>query len=283
MSAEQDGPVLVVGGTGKTGKRVVSHLRARGAQVRSAARKDADVVFSWTDPDTWAPALAGVHAMHVVSIDDVSPTSEFLAAAVAAGVRRVSLLSARGVDQPGYYGEDNAGAATHLDGENALRQSAVDWTILRPGWFMQNFDEGMFRADVLAGELRLAAADGAAAFVDAEDIGEVAAVALTEDGHAGETYDLTGPCGLTFAEALAEIAEASGVRARYTALSEEEFIAELVASGWSPADAALWSGALDPIRRGVEGVVADGVQRALGRPPRAFHDFASCAREAWRG
>ncbi|XVS67523.1 NAD(P)H-binding protein [Actinosynnema sp. CA-299493] len=277
-----DAPILVVGGTGKTGKRVVSHLRARGATVRVAARRNADVAFSWTDRDTWAPALAGVRAVHVVPMDDVSPTGEFVAAAIDAGVRRFTLLSARGVDVPGYYGVDNPGTATHLDGEKALRESDVDWTVLRPGWFMQNFDEGFFRDDVLRGELRLAAADGSAAFVDAEDIGEVAAAALTEDGHSGRVYDLTGPRALTFHEALAEIAEASGPRAEYVPLSEEEFVAELVEAGWSPSDAAGWSDALAPIRRGDEGVLADGVRQALGREPRDFTAFAAAARDAWR-
>ncbi|WP_246018914.1 NAD(P)H-binding protein [Saccharothrix australiensis] len=281
MTTAQDAPILVIGGTGKTGRRVVDHLRARGASVRVAARHG-DVTFSWTDRDTWAPALAGVRAVHIVAIDGVSRTDEFVAAAVEAGVRRFTLLSARGVDVPDYYGEGNAGAATHLLGERALHESGVDWTVLRPGWFMQNFDEGIFRDDVRRGELRLAAAEGAAAFVDAEDIGEVAAVALTEDGHAGRTYDLTGPRALTFHEALAEIADASGVTARYRPIPEAEFIAELVEAGWSPSDAALWSAALDPIRRGVEGALADGVQQVLGREPRDFRAFAAAARDAWR-
>jgi uncharacterized protein YbjT (DUF2867 family) len=92
--------------------------------------------------------------------------------------------------------------------ERTVRRSGADWTILRPDWFNQNFDEGFFRPAVLAGELALPLGDARQVFVDADDIAAVAAAVLTEEGHAGRSYELSGPDALTFAEAIEIISRA---------------------------------------------------------------------------
>ncbi|MBF6084040.1 NAD(P)H-binding protein [Nocardia cyriacigeorgica] len=274
--------VLVIGGTGKVGRRVAALLRERGVDVRVASRSG-DLRFNWTDPQTWDAALNGVRAAFVVPLDvSPSPTPSLVRAAAAAGVERIVLLSARGIDTPGYFGDDYAGGRSHLDGEAALRESGLSWTVLRPSWFMQNFSEGAFLDGVLSGRLALLTADGKAAFVDAADIAEVAVAALTGSGHDGQTYDLTGPAPLSIPEALAEIATASGRRADYVPVDVADFERELVSLGLSAADIELWSGALRSIRTSSDAVVADGVRRALGREPRTFAEFAAAEAGAWR-
>src|SRR5882672_1366965 len=192
-------PILVLGGTGKSGSRVATQLRQRDVPVRVASRS-AEHPFDWQSQDTWAPALDGVDAVYLVPLNGTPFTSPFVERAVDAGVRRIVYLSARGVNIPGYFGENNPWTVSHLDGERAVRASGIDWTILRPGWFAQNFSEGMFLEPVLAGELRLPAGDGACSFIDTEDVAAVAVAALLEDGHAGMTYELSGPAALSFHE-----------------------------------------------------------------------------------
>lgn len=280
-------PVLVLGATGKTGSRVVRRLTERGVPARAASRSGTGAErFDWLDDSTWGPALDGVSGVYVVQLDGgpAGLLPAFVERAVAAGVRRLVLLSARGVDIPGYYGESNATSEGFLAAERAVRESGLAWTVLRPGWFAQNFDEGLFNDYVLAGEVRLPAGDGAASWIDVEDIAEVAAAALTDDGHAERIYELSGPAPVTISEALALIEGATGRSARYTALTVAEFVAELTAGGVEAVDAELWAAALRPVESGQERKVSDGVRQALGRAPRAFADFvdSAAAKGAWK-
>ncbi|MFI8812614.1 MULTISPECIES: NAD(P)H-binding protein [unclassified Streptomyces] len=276
--------VLVIGGTGKTGRRVVARLREQGVEARVASRSS-EIPFDWTDPGTWERALDGVTAVYIVPYDiSPSPTPALVERAVASGVRRLVLLSARGVDVPGYFGAAYDGNGPHVQSEDAVRASGVEWTILRPGWFAQNFSEGIFLDGVTGGELALPTGDGTAAFVDAEDIAAVAVAALTEDGHQGQVYELSGTRALGIADVLAEIAGVTGVRARYVPVEEDEFRAGLVAQGFPAEEAEVWTDALKPIRTSKEAPVVDGVRRALGRAPRDFTDFVrdAAAGGAWQ-
>ncbi|MFE7126191.1 NAD(P)H-binding protein [Streptomyces sp. NPDC057617] len=275
--------ILVIGGTGKTGRRVVARLREQGVPVRAVSRAG-DVRFDWEDRATWKAALDGVSGAYIVPLDTTpSRTPDLVAQAVACGVGRLVLLSARGADIPGYFGPTFDGGP-HIEGEEAVRASGMPWTVLRPGWFAQNFSEGAFRDEVAAGELGLYAGDGAASFVDAEDVAAVAVAALTGPGHEGRVYELSGPRALTVDEALAEIGRATGHRARYLPLDAAAYRARLISRGVSEAEAAVWADALKPIRTSWEAPVLDGVARALGRPPRDFAEFAraEAARGAWR-
>ncbi|ARF74439.1 NAD(P)-dependent oxidoreductase [Kitasatospora albolonga] len=270
-------PVLVLGATGKTGRRVLARLRELGVETRAASRSG-ETPFDWADPKTWGPALEGAAAVYIVPLDTTpSPTPAFVERAVAAGVRRLVLLSARGVDTPGYFGSPDYDGGPHAQGEEAVRSSDVTWTILRPGWFAQNFTEGVFLEDIRNGSLTLPVGDGEASYIDADDIAAVAVAALTEDGHEGEAYELSGPRALGVADVLDEIAKVSDVRASYIPAEEAAFREGLVAQGMSEVEAALWTAALDPIRTSREAPVKDGVERALGRPPR---DLAEVVREA---
>lgn len=265
--------ILVTGATGKTGRRVVSQLRDRGLPVRAAARSG-EHVFDWTDSRSWDFALEGVRSVYIVQLDGTKLVRPFVERAVRHGVRRVVLASGRGVDDPGYAKDSGGILAGVLDSEAAVRESGLEWTISRPGWFAQNFSEGFFADAVRAGELRLPAGDGGASFVDAEDIAAVVVAALTEDRHAGQIYELSGPRAVTLTEAAATLSAATGREIRYVPLSVEEYVAELVQQGLPPADARAFADGVEPLRKGTDQYVSDGVPRALGRPPRSFAQFA---------
>ncbi|MCP9490288.1 MAG: NmrA family transcriptional regulator [Solirubrobacteraceae bacterium MAG38_C4-C5] len=218
---------LVLGGTGKTGRRVVERLRSRDVPVRVGSRSG-QPPFDWDDRATWAPALQGASAAYVSFFPDLAvpgaaaTIGAFAEQAVNSGVRRLVLLSGRG--------EDEAQRS-----ELALQKSGAQWTVVRCSWFSQNFSEGFFLDPVLAGELALPVDGVPEPFVDADDIADDAVAALTRDGHAGQVYELTGPRLLTFADAVDEIARASGRELRYAPIPMDAFASALAEQG-VPAD-----------------------------------------------
>ena len=268
-------PTVVLGASGKTGRRVVERLRARGLPVRLGSRS-AHPPFDWNEPHTWAPALQGASAAYVSYFPDLAAPGapeavEGLAGvALEAGVERLVLLSGRGEE-----------AAQRS--EAALMRSGAAWTVVRASWFNQNFSEAHFREPLLAGELALPAGDVGEPFVDAHDIADVAVAALTEPGHEGEVYEVTGPRALSFAAAVEEIARASGRKLRYTRIGIDDFTAALAQDGVPDDEAALLRYLFTEVLDGRNAHVTDGVQRALGRPPRDFSQFAreAAASGAW--
>ncbi|MEO3876443.1 NAD(P)H-binding protein [Nonomuraea sp. B12E4] len=270
---------LVLGATGKTGRRVTARLRAAGKTVRAASRSS-EARFDWADPTTWDDVVNGVSAVYVIAPEVPGPAHEFVSRAVAAGVRRFVLLSGRGADTWGdsLFGLDVRSA------EEAVRASGVEWSILRPTNFSQNFDDGFFHAPIMAGELVLPARGIVEPFIDVDDISDVAVALLTEPGHAGRSYELSGPRGLTFREATEVIARVSGRPVRYVEVSSEEFVAALVAQGYPPEVASYGREMFDLMRRGVTAEVTDDVYRVLGRRPRDFETYVvrAAAAGAWR-
>jgi uncharacterized protein YbjT (DUF2867 family) len=258
---------LVLGGTGKTGRRVVHRLTGRGARVRIGSRSGG-VPFDWEDRTTWGPALDGVRAAYVSYYPDLAApgapeaVGAFAERAVAAGARRLVLLSGRG--------EESAEVA-----EQALAASGADWTVLRASWFAQNFSENYLLDPVLAGEVVLPAGEVGEPFVDADDIAAVAAAVLTEDGHTGCTYELTGPRLLTFAEAVAAIADATGRDIRYAAVPADDYAAALTADGVPDDVTDLLTYLFTTVLDGRNAQVSDDIQRILGRPARDFTTYAN--------
>ena len=268
-SARGEKTTLVLGGTGKTGRRVEQQLKARGVPTRVGSRSS-EPPFDWENEATWAPALQNVGSVYVSYYPDlavpgaVEAVRSFAELAVESGVRRLVLLSGRG--------EPEAERA-----EAAVRDSGADLTILRSTWFMQNFSEDYMLEHVLSGEIRLPAGDVPTPFLDADDIAEVAVAALTDDRHAGQLYELTGPRSLTFAEAAAEIAEAMGREVRYVPVSLEEHATEATEHGVPAEVVELLTYLFAEVVDGRNASTTDGVRRALGRQPK---DFADYTREA---
>lgn len=265
--------ILVLGGTGKVGRRLARHLRDTGRKVRKASRSGCDVRVDLDDPETWAPALDGITAAYLVEpdlqacLDGRGHIPGFVAEAVSAGVRRLVLLSAPGAETDE--------SLPLWSAERAVRGSGVDWTILQPTWFAQNFSEAMFLPGVLSGTLSPPTGDGRVPFVDAEDIAEVAASALTEDGHSGQVYELTGPRSIGFGEAADLIARATGRTIRYVDVDPEVYVEQQVAAGVPAGAARLLADLLSAVRDGHGAELADGVQRALDRPPRPFENYVT--------
>lgn len=259
--------ILILGGTGKVGRRLSSALTQAGQQPRPASRHAA-VRFDWRDPSTWPAALDGTSGLFVVgpgSASDWSPDlSRLLGAAEAAGVRRAVLLSARGVEfLPG-------GAVDRA--EQALRAGPLPWTILRPAHFDQNFTEAMFVPR--GGLITAPVGTGREPFVDVADVADVAAAVLAGGGFDGATLDLSGPEAISFAEAAAVLAAASGAPVRFADEPDAEHVAGLRAAG-TPDGYIEWRMAmLGGIRRGADAYLSDGVQQVLGRPPASFAGWA---------
>lgn len=271
--------ILLVGGTGKTGRRIARRLQAAGRPVRTASRTSGDIPFDLDDPTTWAPALDGVSAVYAVEPDLRPGTAhlpDLVTEAVAAGVRRLVLLSAYGV------GEADDSHPLRC-AEQAVRGSGVDWTILRPDWFSQNFSESFWLPGILDGTLALPTGDGRTPFVDAEDIAEVAASALTDDRHSGRTYQLTGGRAISFGEAVDLIGRATGRTIRHVDIAPEVFVRRQVERGTPAEVARLLTGLYTAVRDGRGSPVSDGVTRALGRSPRSFEDYVTetAATGAW--
>jgi uncharacterized protein YbjT (DUF2867 family) len=265
--------VLVTNGTGKTGRRVVDGLRRLGVPVRSGSRRGA-TIFDWTDPRTWPAALHGASSAYVTYVPDLAATGAtdaielFAGAALAAGTRRLVLLSGRG--------EDEAQAC-----EKIVADSGADWTVLRCSWFAQNFDEGYMLEPILAGELALPADDVREPFVDLDDVADVATAVLTQDGHLGQVYELTGPRLLTFADAVAIIADAAGRPITYRTVPSAEFLGGLTADGMPPDIVELLDFLFTTVLDGRNAHLCDGVRQVLGRPPRDFAEYARSAASAW--
>ena len=275
-SSRETEMVLVLGGTGKTGRRVVKRLEARGLPVRVGSRSG-EPPFDWEDRSTWAPVLEGVGSAYISHYLDALPgaaetVGSFAELAVANGVRRQVLLGGRG--------EPEAECV-----EAAARDSGAELTILRSTWFAQNFSEGAFLDFVLAGEVTLPAGDTPEPFVDVDDIADVAVAALTEEGHEGEVYELTGPRLLTFEEAVGEIARAANREIRYVPVSMPEF-ESLLAEQEVPAEYVwLLTYLFTEVLDGRNAYLTDGVRRALGREPRDFGEYVrdAAATGIWDG
>ena len=274
-SITDPGLTLVIGGTGKTGRRVTERLKARGVETRMASRS-ANPSFDWNDTDTWDAALQGVAAAYITYAPDLAIPGAteliraFVDRAVTLGVKRLVLLSGRG--------EEEAQAC-----ERIVQESGVEWTIVRASWFMQNFSEGEFLGLVLDGAITLPATDVPEPFIDINDIADVAVAALTEDDHSGEIYEVTGPRLLTFADAAREISLAAGRDVQFVKIPGDAFSGAIAESG-APDDIAwLLNYLFETVLDGRNEYLCDGVQRALGREPADFGNFARriAARGIW--
>ena len=265
---------LILGGTGKTGRRIASRLTAAGHSVRTAGRTSGDIRLDLDDATTHAAAVADVSAAYLFEpgADAGRRTTPRMAAlveaAVAAGVQRLVLVSAQG------GGNEQHGLHST---EQAVIQSGLEWTVIRPGWFAQNFSEDFWLPAVRSGTLALPGGEGRLPFIDAEDIADVATAALTEDGHAGQAYDLTGPRAIGFGEAAELIAKASGKPLQYLDITPEEFMEQQVSAGVPQNAAERMTRLVTMGRDGSVAGLADGVERALGRAPRRFEDFVVVA------
>jgi len=260
---------LIVGGTGKTGRRVIDRLDARGVRIRVGSRTGRQP-FDWNaDPATWVPLLQGVTAAYVTYYPDLAfpgaaeSIRAFAGLAAEAGVGRLVLLSGRG--------EEEAERS-----EQGVRESGVEWTVVRSTWFAQDFTEHFLLPPVLAGVIALPT-DAPEPFVDLADVADVVVAALTEDGHHGRTYELTGPRPVTFAEAAELIAAASGRPVRFERVTPPECAARMIADGMPAGEAEALADLFARILDGRNAHPTDDVKRVTGHDARDFGDFVRAA------
>lgn len=261
----QNAPILIIGKKGKTGSRVNQRLQALGYATRAVSRSTTPS-FDWEDPATWANAIQGTRSAYVTYQPDLAvPKAEatikqFIRVARENGVTHIVLLSGRG--------EEGAERA-----EQILKDSGIDWNIVRCSWFNQNFSESFMVEGILAGELVLPESDTVEPFVDADDIADVVVAALTEPGHRNRLFELTGPRALTFAQCINEISDALGRPVKYTAVPIDNYVSALSEQGAPTELQWLIRELFTVVFDGRNSRVMPGVEEALGRSPTDFSTY----------
>ena len=257
--------ILVLGGTGKTGSRIITRLTQLGLPVRLGSRT-AEIPFNWEDSSNWNQVLENVKAIYITFQPDLAIPGAaacielFTRMAVENGVERLVLLSGRGEEE-----------AQHC--EQIVQRAGIDWTILRSSWFFQNFSESYLLEDVLSGQVILPVGNIGEPFIDTEDIADVAVAALTGEGHQGQVYELTGPQLLTFKEVISGIAKGTGKEIQYKQVSPDEYTSILIANQVPQAYIDLLSYLFTQVMDGRNASLGDGVQRAIHRDPANFSAF----------
>lgn len=279
--------VLVTGLRGKTGRQVAGALvRRGGVTVRGAGRNVADLTvpgviasrFAWEDTDSWSGALADVDAIYLVkpkTADPAQTVASFLRLAERA--QRVVLLS-----------EIDAGNRDETTNERKVEKvvesSPIAWTILRPNWFMQNFTEPSYYLEAIrdAGEIKVPTGGQPTSFVDTRDIADVAAAALLDSRHAGQSYTLTGPQALAWAEVARLTGEAAGHQVRYVDPPLSEYLGAGAEEGTAKATRDYYERVYTAIQQGRTSVVSADIEQVTGHKPRSFSAFAEENKNAWR-
>lgn len=260
-------PILILGAGGKTGRRIAARLRQQGIAIREARRP----AFDWQQPETWPAMLHGARAAYIAYAPDlaapgaIDTMAAFARQAARAGLQHLVLLSGRG--------EPEAEACERL-----VQRAGPAWTILRASWFMQNFSEEFLGDAIRQGAVPLPLDGVREPFIDADDIAEVAVAALLDPArHAGQLYELTGPALLTFPEAVAAIGTALKRDIAYINMPMADYFSAMAEQGL-PADyIALVRYLFTTVLDGRNESLADGVQRALGRPAKSFAAYTKAA------
>ncbi|MGB8665204.1 MAG: NAD(P)H-binding protein [Serratia inhibens] len=266
-NSDKTSPILVLGATGKTGRRVAARLQQQGVAIRTGHR-GATIPFDWEDSGSWQPALQDVKKVYLSFQPDlavpgaIDTVERFCRQAVTGGVQKIVLLSGRG--------EDEARQA-----EEVVERSGADWTILRASWFMQNFSESFILDELLNGTVYLPPGEIPEPFIDADDIADAAVAALTQTGHSNTVYELTGPRLMTFEQAINEIAAASGREIHYRQVPIADYVGYLREAQLPEEMVSLLEYLFSTVLDGRNASLTDGVQRSLGRPARDFSTYAA--------
>ncbi|WP_328751504.1 NAD(P)H-binding protein [Streptomyces sp. NBC_00285] len=280
--------ILVTGATGTIGRDVVRQLVARGEKVRALTRDPGTahlppgveaVRGHHRDPDSVASAMAGADAAFLVGVfgpDDADSDRGMVEAARAAGVRRVVKLSAVRAGDP----RTGLGGIAHGHGEEAVRESGLEWVILRPSAFASNTLR--WAEAVRAGEpVPNMLGEGRQGVVDPRDVAEIAVAALLGPEHVGRTYTLTGPDTVSPQDQAATLGEVLGGRVELRDLTPPQTRELLVASGWSEESAEGMLRSIRFVGEGGNEVVTGDVEEVLGRPARTYRAWAEDHREAF--
>lgn len=258
--------ILVIGGTGKTGRRVVEGLNNLDHKVKIASRKGSPA-FDWEDYSTFAPVLKGMDRAYIVYYPDLAvpgakeAITALTKAALNEGLEKVVLLSGKG----------EAEAETC---EGIVANSGLNYTLVRASWFNQNFSEGAFLDFVLAGQVALPMPEAEIPFVDADDIAKVVTKVLVDDTYNGQIITVTGPEKLTFEQAVRMMAERIGRDIQYIPISIEEFKEGMKAAGLPDSYVWLFGYLFKEVLGNPDNQeVSKDVESVLGRKATSFEEY----------
>mgnify|MGYP000669299599 CR=1 FL=1 len=258
--------ILVIGGTGKTGRKVVDRLNALGHGVRVGSRS-ANPAFDWNNSETWSESMLGMDKVYITFQPDLAvpgaleTIEELTKQAKRCGVKKLVLLSGKG--------EREAELC-----EQVVIHSGLDYTIVRASWFNQNFSESFFLEPILEGFVALPQAEAKVPYVDTDDIADVAVEALLHDKHNGQIYQLTGPRLLTFKEVIKEISEAAGREIVFTQIALPAYTNAMKQQG-VPEDFVwlieyLFS---EVLANPSNSEITHDIEKVLGRKPKDFVQY----------
>ncbi len=258
--------ILVLGGKGKTGRRVAERLTKLGKAIRIGSRSEKPP-FDWENPQTWTGALDGMDAVYITFQPDLAVPSAleaiegFTSRAVKNGIQKMVLLSGRG--------EKEAQVC-----EQVVMNAGVDWTIVRASWFNQNFSESFFLDPILAGLVALPRGEALEPFVDADDIADVVVESLLDNKHVGQTYELTGPRLLTFEQVTAEISKVTGRDIKFNSITMDEYT-KMLKEYQVPED-YIWliNYLFTEVLDGRNSSVTNDIEQVLGRKAKDFTEYA---------
>lgn len=257
--------ILVLGGTGKTGRRVVERLTAMNLPVAIGSRST-QPAFDWENSATWAEVLQDINKVYITFQPDlaipsaVETITKFVKAAKESGVQHLVLLSGRG--------EKEAQLC-----ENIVINSGLDWTIIRASWFMQNFSEGFFLDSILANEMVLPKTNSKEPFINVDDIADVVVSALVNDIHSKKIYELTGPELLTFENAVSKIAGVKKQNILYQEVSIDEYVEMLRSYELSEDSIWLIKYLFTEVLDGRNESVTNDIEKVLGRKAKDFDNY----------
>nr|WP_294932947.1 NmrA family transcriptional regulator [uncultured Flavobacterium sp.] len=258
--------ILVLGGNGKTGRRVTQLLKkTSNAEVYIGSRSGVPA-FHWENPETWPAVIEGIDTVYITFQPDLAVPGtpeiiqKFTTLATQNGVQKMVLLSGRG--------EKEAQVC-----EEIVKSTAKNWTIVRASWFNQNFSESIFLEPLLAGHVALPQAHALEPFTDADDIAAVVTEALLHEKHNGKTYELTGPRLLNFEQAIAEIAQITGREIKFQSISLEEYISMLREYQVPEDEIWLVNYLFSEVLDGRNSSITNDIEKILGRKAKDFTDY----------
>lgn len=259
--------ILVIGGNGKTGRRVAENLSQLGHNVSVVGRKT-NPAFDWENTDTYDAALKDMDRAYVVYYPDLAvpgsrdAISTLTEKALQAGLEKVVLLSGKG--------ETEAEAC-----EDIVANSGLNYTLVRASWFNQNFSEGAFLEFVLNGTVALPMPDARIPFVDVNDIADVVCKVMVDDAYNGQTITVTGPQKRTFKEVVEIMAAATNKHIQFVPISIDEFKDGMQKAGLPDSYVWLFGYLFQEVLGNPENQeVSDDVAKVLGRPAIDFETFA---------
>ena len=258
--------ILVLGATGKTGRKVAERLVKKGHEVRMGSRS-ASPAFDWENSDTWPGAVEGMDTVYIAFQPDLAlPGAKeairgFSQLAVDAGVQKLVILSGRGEKEA-------------QECEEIVIHSGVDWAVIRCDWFNQNFSESFLLEPILAGHLTLPRAEAKIPLIDTDDIADVAVEAITKEEHTNKIHELTGPRLLTFSEVATHVSKATGREIAFQPVTLEQYSAMMEEHNVPKPFIQLVNYLFSELLDGRNAHVTDGVERVLGRKPKDFSEYA---------